>query len=40
VFRSPKGASWLIRPTMASAYWSSRFTQPPKQCLVYVGPDK
>ena len=40
VFRSPKGASWLIRPTMASAYWSSLFTKTPQKFLIYAGPPK
>jgi hypothetical protein len=38
VLRSPNGMSWLIRPTMASAYWSSGPAKTPQKYLIYVGP--
>jgi hypothetical protein len=37
VFRSPK-ASWLKRPVMASAYWSTRFERAANKNLIHVGP--
>jgi hypothetical protein len=36
IFRSPK-VSWLKRPVMASAYWSSRFRTTTRKNLVRVG---
>jgi hypothetical protein len=39
VFRSPK-VSWLIRPVMASTYWSTRFETTENKNLIHVGPRK
>lgn len=39
VLRSPK-VSWLKRPVMASAYWSTRFETTAKKNLIHVGATK
>lgn len=39
VLRSPK-VSWLKRPVMASAYWSTRFETAAKKNLIHVGATK
>ncbi len=39
VLRSPK-VSWLKRPVMASAYWSTRFETTEKKNLIHVGGTK
>ena len=40
VFRLPNGTSWLIRPTMASAYWSSLSAKTAQKHLIYAGPPR
>lgn len=40
VVRSPKGVSWLIRPTMSSAYWSSLYKRTSQNGVIHAGPTK